>query len=87
MAWTEQVSGSRRIERKAGLLVLPRPADGLQRGQASAGKREQTGPAEKERVASEPQSEQLARCQSPLCQKGKKQSHMSRLPDHEVGES
>ena len=46
--------------------------------QASAEKLEHTGPAEKERVASVPQREQLA---------SMKQSHQSRVPDHEGRES
>ena len=39
--------------------------------QASAEKLEQTGPAEKERVASVPQREQLASTPEPLFSKGK----------------
>ena len=54
--------------------------------QASAEKLEQTGPAEKERVASVPQRKQLARTLSRSCQKEKKQSRLSRVPDHEGGE-
>ena len=45
------------------------------------------GPAEKKRVASMPQNEQLARTPEPLCQKQKKQNHLPRSPDGEVGES
>ena len=48
-------------------------------------KLEQTGPAEKERVASVPQREQLANARAPL-PKGKGQSRLSRVPDHEGGE-
>ena len=45
----------------ADLLVLPRPAEGLQNGAGFSKKLEHTGPAEKERVATLPQSEQLVR--------------------------
>ena len=55
--------------------------------QASAVKVEYTGPAEKERVASMPQKEQLARTPEPPCQKEKEQSRSSKAPDHEGGES
>ena len=53
--------------------------------QASAEKLEHTGPAEKERVATVPQREQLANTvrRSRPCQKEKEQSHQSRVPDHE----
>ena len=54
---------------------------------ASADKLEYTGPAEKERVASVPQREQLGGTQSRLCRKEKEQSHQSRAPDCEGGES
>ena len=50
-------------------------------------KLEHTGPAEKERVASVSQSEPLASTTEPLCQKEKEQSHLSRAPDREAGES
>ena len=43
------------------LLVLPGPAETLQNGAGFDEKRDHTKPAEKERVASVPQSEQLAR--------------------------
>ena len=52
--------------------------------QAAMEKLEETGPAIKERVASVPQSEQLASC---LCQKKKEQSHKSRSPNREMRES
>ena len=56
----------------ADLLVLPRPAKSVQRmAQASAEKLEHTGPAEKKRVASVPQREQLARTPEPSLPKGK----------------
>ena len=51
--------------------------------QASAEKLERTGPAEKERVASVPQREQLARTLQPLLPKEKEQSRQSKAPDHE----
>ena len=55
--------------------------------QASAEKLEHTGPAKKERVASVPQREQLASTPEPPLPKGKEQSRLSRVPDHEGGES
>ena len=55
--------------------------------QASAENREQTGPAEKERVASVPRRKQLASMASCPCQKEKEQIRMSIVPDHEGGES
>ena len=55
----------------AGFLVLPRPAESLRNGAGFSGKFEQTGPAEKEKVASVPQSEQLARMSEPPVLKGK----------------
>ena len=54
--------------------------------QASAEKLEHTGPAEKERVASMHKVSWLVR-QSRVCKKEKGQSHLSRSPDREVGES
>ena len=50
--------------------------------QASAEKLEHTVPAEKERVASVPQTEQLARTPEPPLPKGKEQSRLSISPDH-----
>ena len=49
-------------------MVLPRPAKSVQNGAGFSGK---TGPAEKERVASVPQREQLARTPEPPLPKGK----------------
>ena len=54
--------------------------------QASAEKLKHTGPAEKERVASVPQREQLARTPEPPLPKGKG-TEQSKAPDHEGGES
>ena len=46
---------------------------------------EHTGPAEKERVASVPQREQLASVRkSRICQKEKEQSRLFTAPDREV---
>ena len=54
--------------------------------QASAEKLVHTGPAEKERVASVPQRQQLASTPEPPLPKGKKeQSRQFRVPDHERG--
>ena len=47
------------------LLVWPRPVENLQNVEASVKKLKQTGPAQKERVASAQQSEQLARTPEP----------------------
>ena len=55
--------------------------------QASAEKLEHTGPAEKKRVASVPQREQLARTPEPPLPKEREQSRLSRVTDHEGGES
>ena len=52
--------------------------------QASAEKLEQTGPADKKRVASVQQSERLARTSKPPLPKKKEQSHQSTLPDGDV---
>ena len=54
--------------------------------QASAEKLEQTGPAEKERVASVPESSRQVR-RSRLCQKEKEQSRLSRVPDRKMAGS
>ena len=54
--------------------------------QASAEKLDHTGPAEKERVASVPESSWQVR-QSRPCQKEKEQSRLSRVPDRKMGES
>ena len=50
--------------------------------QASAEKLEHTGPAEKERVASVPQREQLASTPEPLCQEEKKNRAVS--SEHQI---
>ena len=71
----------------ADLLVLPRPAKSMQNGAGFSEKLEHTGPAEKERVVSVPQREQLARTPEPPYQKEKEQSRLSKVPDHEGGES
>ena len=52
--------------------------------QASAEKLEHTGPAEKKRVASVPESYWQVR-QNHLCQKRKEQSRLSRALDHKEG--
>ena len=70
MARTERESDNRRRE-MTDLLVLPRPAKSVQNGAGFSGKIQHTGPAEKERVASVPQREQLARTPEPLLSKGK----------------
>ena len=55
--------------------------------QALAEKLEYIGPAEKERTALVLQSEQFARTPKPPLPKGKPQSHLSRSPGRDVGES
>ena len=71
----------------ADLLVLPRPAESLQNGTGFSGKKlEQTGLAEKKSPQCHKVSSWQVR-QSRLCQRGKEQSHLSRLPDRKVGES
>ena len=50
-------------------------------------KLEYTGPAKKERVASVPQREQLARTPELPCEKRKEQSCLFRVPDHKRGEN
>ena len=55
--------------------------------QASAEKLEHTGPAEKKRVASVPQREQLANTPKPPLPKEKEQSRLFKAADREVGES
>ena len=67
--------------------MLLRPAKSLQNGAGFSEKLEHTGPAEKERVASVPQREQLASMLEPPCQKEKEQSCQFKAPDHMVGKS
>ena len=66
----------------AGLLELPRPAKSLQNCASFTEKLEHTGPAEKERVASVPQREQLVNTPEPPLPKGKetKPSHPLTFP-------
>ena len=52
--------------------MLPRPAKSVQKAQASAKKLEHAGLVEKERVASVPQREQLARTPEQLLPKEKR---------------
>ena len=88
MARTERESDRRRREEKWQTLWCCRDQQtAFRMAQASAEKLEQTGPAEKERVASVPQREQLQERRSRPCQKEKEQSRQSRAPHHEGGES
>ena len=89
MARTERESDRRRTEEKWQTLWRCRDQQRACRmAQASAEKLEQTGPAEKERVASVPQRESSwQERRSRPCQKEKEQSRLSRVPDHEGGES
>ena len=57
------------------LLVLLRPAKSCRMAQASVEKLEHTGPAEKKRVVSVPQREQLAGTLEPSLPKGKGIEH------------
>ena len=50
--------------------MLPRPAKSLKDGAGFSGKLEHTGPAEKKRVASVPQREQLSSTQEPPLPEG-----------------
>ena len=59
MARTERESDRKR--EVADLLVLPKPAKACRMAQALAEKLAHTGPAEKERVASVPQTEQVGK--------------------------
>ena len=68
---TEQESEERKRE-MANLLVLPRAAESLQNGTGISKKNLLTGSAKKERVASAPQSEQLAGMSEPPLPKRKK---------------
>ena len=95
MARTERESDSRRREEKWQTLWCCRDQQRACRmALASAEKLEQTGPAEKERVASVQQREQLVRTPKPPFPKGKGtepsvqiQSRLSRrVPGHEGGE-
>ena len=70
MARTERESDNRKRE-VAGLLVLRDQQRACRMAQASAEKLEHTGPAEKERVASVLQREQLASTPKPPLPKGK----------------
>ena len=56
-------------------------------GQALAEELEHNESAEKERVASVPQREQLASTPDPPCQKEKEQSRLFKASNREVGES
>ena len=87
MARTERESDYRRREEKWQICWCCRDQKRACRmAQASAEKLEHTGPAEKERVASVPQREQLARTpEQPLPKK--KQSRLSRESDYESRES
>ena len=88
MAKTERKSDRRRREEKWQICWCCRNQQRACRmAQASAEKLEHTGPAEKERMASVPQREQLARTPEPPLTKEKEQSRLSRAPDREGGES
>ena len=71
--WRGQNESQQEEKRRemADFMVLPRPAKSVQNGKGFSGKIEHTGPAEKERVASVPQRQQLARTPEPPLPKGK----------------
>ena len=71
----------------ADLFVLPRPAKSVQNGAGFSGKIEHTGPAEKKRVASVPQREQLTSTPEPPLPKEKEQIRLSKAPNCMVNES
>ena len=56
----------------ADLLVLPRPGKSLKNGTDFSKKFEHTGPAEKEKVVSVPQTKKLASTPEPPLLKGKR---------------
>ena len=86
MARTERESDRRRREEKWQTCCCCRDQQRACRMvQALAEILEHTGPAERKRVASMPQREQLASMHSRLCQKGKEQSHLPRVPDRKEG--
>ena len=88
MARTERGSDRRRREEKWQTCWCCRDQQRACRmAQASAEKLQQTGPAEKEKVASVPQKEQLESMPEPPLQEEKEQSRLSKVPDHERGES
>ena len=71
----------------ADLLVLPRPAESLQNGADFSGKTCNTLGLPKRKEWPQCHKEQLARMPEPPLPKEKKQSHLSRSPDREEGES
>ena len=82
---TERESVRRRREEKWQTLWCCRDQQTACRmAQASAEKLEHTGPAEKERVAAESSWQER---RSRPCQKENEHSRLSRVPDHEGGES
>ena len=81
---TERESDSRRAEKRRTCWCCQDEQRACTIAQALAEKLQHTGAAEKERVASVPQREQLARTPNRPCQKEK--SRLSKVPDHE-GES
>ena len=78
---TERESKRRRSE-MIDLLVLPRSAESLQNGADFSAKFQHTGPAEKKRVATVPQSEQLAKTPEAAFAKIKENRVISR--DHQI---
>ena len=86
MVRTERESDSKRREEKWQTCWCYQDQQRACRmAQASVEKHERTGPAEKERVVSVPQGEQLARTLEPHLEK--EQNCLSRVSDHGGGES
>ena len=84
MVRTERESDKRRREEKWPTCWCCRDQKRACRmAQASAEKLKQSGPAEKERVASVPQKEQLATTPEPPLPKGKEQCRQFRVPNRE----
>ena len=88
MVRTERESDSRKREEKWQTCWCCRDQQRACRmAQASAKKLEHTGPAEKERVPQYHRESNWQERWSRFCQKEKEQSRLSRVPDHEGGES
>ena len=81
---TKQESQRKRSGRFVGVAESSRAG---RMAQASVKKLEHTGPTDKEKVDSVPQSEQSASTPEPHLPKGKKESHLCKSPSREEGES
>ena len=86
MARTERESERRRVEKWQTCWCCRDQQKAYRMAQASGEKLEHSGPAEKERVASVPQSEQLPNMPEPSLPKEKQTKPSGRSPDREIGE-